>query len=137
MSHKRKNAREAVTVDFSIMPVRNKVSSLKKKRKMGKTDVYFYFYYLLISKAKSSVMTYEIKTYLRHDEFIWLAYHFKYYSPYILYIVMFVCLSIRGNWLHFFFNIEHKMKLPIKFQIPSKSEGSQFGSNLELIVHVC
>ena len=65
VSHKRKNAWEAVTVDFSIMPVRNKVFFLykkKKKKKMGKTDVYFYFYYLLISKAKASVMVYGIKT---------------------------------------------------------------------------
>ena len=61
---KEKNAWEAVIVDFSIMPVRNKVFFLykKKKKKMGKTDVYFYFYYLLISKAKASVMVYEIKT---------------------------------------------------------------------------
>lgn len=32
------------------------------KKKIGKIDVYFYFYYLLISKAKASVMVYEIRT---------------------------------------------------------------------------
>lgn len=44
------------------MPVRNKIFSYKKKKKIGKTDVYFYFYYLLISKVKASVMVYEIRT---------------------------------------------------------------------------
>lgn len=37
-------------------------SSFTKKKKIGKTDVYFYFYYLLISKVKASVMVYEIRT---------------------------------------------------------------------------
>lgn len=42
------------------MPVRNKIFLYKKK--IGKTDVYVYFYYLLISKVKASVMVYEIRT---------------------------------------------------------------------------
>lgn len=139
VSHKRKNAWEAVTVDFSIMPVRNKVFFLykKKKKKDGKNRCLLLFLLSTNFKSKSQCNgLWDKDTWGMMSSCGWLI-TLNTYSLYILYIVMFVCLSIRGNWLHLFFNIEHKMKLPIKFQIPRKSEGSPFGSNLELIVHIC
>lgn len=112
-------------------------SYTKKKKKDGKNRCLLLFLLSTNFKSKSQCNgLWDKDTWGMMSSCGWLI-TLNTYSLYILYIVMFVCLSIRGNWLHLFFNIEHKMKLPIKFQIPRKSEGSPFGSNLELIVHIC
>ena len=119
------------------LEIRSSSYTKKKKKKDGKNRCLLLFLLSTNFKSKSQYNgLWDKDTWGMMSSCGWLI-TLNTYSLYILYIVMFVCLSIRGNWLHLFFNIEHKMKLPIKFQIPRKSEGSPFGSNLELIVHIC
>lgn len=119
------------------LEIRSSSYTKKKKKKDGKNRCLLLFLLSTNFKSKSQCNgLWDKDTWGMMSSCGWLI-TLNTYSLYILYIVMFVCLSIRGNWLHLFFNIEHKMKLPIKFQIPRKSEGSPFGSNLELIVHIC
>ena len=117
---------------FLIMPVRNMIFFFFKKWVKQISTLIFAIYNFKSKRQYNDL--WDKDTYLRHDKFIWLAYHFKYIlSMHFTLLYLFACQSQTENWLHLFFNNEHKMKLPIKFQIPSKSEDLHLAPTLTLL----
>lgn len=132
ISQKKKHTKQNMgSRDFSIMPIRNKISCSFKENDGWN----WYLSFCQRSRSQWNDLRDKETKILRHDGFVWLVYHFKYIIiiEFTL-IYIFAYQSQAENWLYLFLNIEHKMKLPNKFQLPITSEALHVAPTLTFLL---